>query len=233
MKTLAIFLAVLMAAPSVSVAQSRESLTAAAALIGGRMAVAAPPTSQFGRNDRWDRVMGLKEGSRIRVTAVDGAIRESQLGAATGARIVLLSASALPEKARELLLDVAQNHPGYIGQEPRFVHKQLKVDDSGIFFDGARIADTKSIIIAIERDAVAEVQRPGTGSVVGGVLGVAAGAVLGTFGAFHLAFRPCPGGCPAQSTLMVLSLAGTPILGGYLGAKAMPHDAWVTVYRRR
>jgi len=130
-------------------------------------------------------------------------------------------------------LDVATNYPGYIGRERHFRHKGLTVEESGIFVDGTRVADTASVLTEIGYESIAEIQRPVRGSLVGGLLGVAAGGALGLFSAAHLIYKPCGGNCKDEGVLLFGSLIGLPIAGGYVGAKAMPHRDWTAVYRRR
>lgn len=98
-----------------------------------------------------------------------------------------------------------------------------------------RVTDDRIVLTTgdFERDAIAKVQRPTRGSILGGVIGAAAGGLLGVYTAFSLAFKQCGESCSDEGTLMIASLVGMPIAGGYLGAKFLPRPQWTDVYKRR
>jgi hypothetical protein len=227
MKRVALAL-LLVAVPSLAYAQPRESLTAAAARHARVLASVTPP--QGARSENWNRVRDLRAGSHVRVVLEDGTTKTGELGYVGDDRVVLLSLSALSIEAQRTLLDVAKNHPGYIGEEPHFIHRQLRVDRTSIFFDGARIADTATVITEIRRDAIAEVARKPRGSLTGGLLGVGIGGAASFLVVLNTLYEPCDDmGC----ALVGGSVLVLPIAGGLIGAKAFPRPEWATVYRGR
>ncbi len=87
--------------------------------------------------------------------------------------------------------------------------------------------------VEFRRETVARVQRQTKGSLLGGVLGVAAGALAGVVTAANLAMKECGESCSDEKALIALSLVGMPIAGGYAGATLMPRASWTNVYERR
>jgi hypothetical protein len=218
--------------------EPRESLAAAAARAGRELAKATPPEAEpaeiqtEGKAD-WRRVSRLRKGLDVRVITRDGLERDGRVGDVTGDRVVLLSVSALPSAARRALLDVAANYPGYIGRKPAFTHERLRVDLSGIFYDGVRVADAATIFTEVARDEIAEIKRRTRGSLPGALAGLGGGFALGYLNFVRLIYKPCGGNCNGEMAEMAASLVGLPILGAYLGARYTPHTPWTTVYRSR
>lgn len=97
------------------------------------------------------------------------------------------------------------------------------VTDDGMTVSGA----------AIQRDVIDRVERRTRGSLVGGIIGAAAGAFAGVYTAASLAFKQCGESCGDEKLLMIGSIIGMPIAGGYLGAKLGPRKPWTTAYRGR
>jgi hypothetical protein len=93
------------------------------------------------------------------------------------------------------------------------------------------LASTNDLPVPVARQDIAEVGRPMRGSIIGGVLGVAAGAVAGVASAFHFGFKQCGDSCQDESVLMLGSLIGMPLAGGYAGAYLGARGRWVVVYR--
>jgi hypothetical protein len=174
----------------------------------------------------WRRVLRLKPGSEIRLATRDRVVRDGHLGHADNDRVVVVFVSTLPSHARRALLDITTNHPGYIGQLPRFKHRDLLVDDAGIHFKGVRVSGVEEVIVAIPKDDVIELRRRARGSVVGGIVGAGLGLVAGLAIAWHSMWT-------GNEALFISGLVGGPVAGGYLGAKGMPYERWPLVYKRR
>jgi hypothetical protein len=239
MKTLPT-LALLIAVSTPATAQPvGESLVAAAARGGRELAKAAPTAdatpAQLGtdRKSDWRRVTRFRKGAEVRVITRDRLIKDGRLGDVTDDRVLLLSVSTLPGGARRALLDVAANYPGYVGRKAEFEHEKLRVDPSGVFYDGIRVAGPAAIFTEIPRHMVAEIKRPTRGSLPGALLGAGGGFALGWLNTLRLIYSQCGGSCSDETAEMGLSLVGLPVLGGYLGARYMPHEAWTTIYRAR
>ena len=98
-----------------------------------------------------------------------------------------------------------------------------------------RVTDDRIVLTTgeFQRDAVARVQRHTRGSILGAVIGAAAGGFLGVGTAVALADKQCGQSCADEKALIGLSLVGMPAAGGFLGAKLMPRAKWKDVYRRR
>jgi hypothetical protein len=220
-------------ATGVAQAQPADSLSAAVKQAGKQMVWPPPPRPTPVDKHNWIRVLRLPNGSPIRVITHDGATRDGHLGDVNNDRIVLLAPSNLPPEAREALLDLAANYPGYIGRLRRFTHLKLEVADSGVFFDGIRIADVDAVFIEIPRDSIFEVKRPSRGSGPGALIGFVAGFNLGVRGALNLGFKQCGSSCNDERALALLSLTAIPLAATYLGARFIPHPAWTTAYRSR
>ena len=212
-------------------AQSGESLSAAANRAAKQWVWAPSPRPPRVGEHNWIRVLRLPDGSPVRVITHDGVTRDGHLGDVTDERIVLMAVSNLPREAREALVDLATNRPGHIGRQRRFAHGKLEVTESGVYFDGIRIADVDAVFVEIARDAVAEVKRPSRGSGPGALVGFVTGFSLGMRGALSLGFKQCGATCNDEKALIFLSATAVPLAATYLGARFFPHSAWTTAYR--
>jgi hypothetical protein len=159
--------------------------------------------------------------------------RDGHLGDATADRIVLLTVSTLPPDPREAVVDLATNRPGYIGRQRRFTHGKLEVTESGVFFDGIRIADVGAVFVEIPRDAIAEVKRPSRGSGPGAFAGFMGGFIVGIRTALNLGFKQCGGSCNDEKALGFLAVTALPLGASYLGRRFVPHPKWTSAYRSR
>jgi hypothetical protein len=224
----ALLTALLIVLPSFASAQERETFTAAAARHARALANVTPV--QRARNQSWNRVRDLTVGSLVRVVLEDGTTKTGELGYVGEDRIVLLSLASLPGDARRRLLDVAKNHPGYIGEEPHFIHKELRVDRTNIYFKDAPVAGTAAVMTELRRDSIAEVSRKPRGSLMGGLLGTGIGTAASALVVLNTLYEPCDATGCALIGGAILSL---PIVGGVIGAKAFPRPEWKTVYRGR
>ena len=79
-------------------------------------------------------------------------------------------------------MDLATNRPGTSAGSAG-LRTVFEVTESGVFFDGIRIADVDAVLVEIARDAVAEVKRPSRGSGPGALVGFMTGFSLGMRGA--------------------------------------------------
>ena len=111
---------------------------------------------------------------------------------------------------------------------------------SGIFKEGtlAEVDDDRVVLLSASNDRivvarvdVAEVSKPLRNSIVGGLLGTAAGAALGVTSAFYFGLKHCGDSCKDEGLLVWGSLIGMPIAGGYGGARLGALGRWKTVYR--
>jgi len=235
MKTLIVSVCIVaLLSPSAALAQAAGagSLRAAAARAGRELAAEAPAVGAAA-DDRWNKVRRLAPGTLVRVIAPDGHSRDVHFVTADAGTLVAVSVVQLPAAARAEVLDLVRRYPGTLPVDARRVkHGKLQLDPSGVFFDGARLADLTAVEMAIAKSDVAAIKtrsadlRSTVGAIVGGVVG----GLVGFRMVVGLAMKPCGSGCGGERALMWLTAVGLPLGGATAGGLAFGGDRWRTVY---
>jgi hypothetical protein len=100
--------------------------------------------------------------------------------------VLNLTDPTLPAAARDVLRDMAANHPDYFaGADKRsFVNGTVRVDPDGVFVTDRKVADLGQVVEHIARTDVAEIKTPPKSpqhwrTWVGGIAGWEAGGLVG------------------------------------------------------
>src|SRR5438105_1056857 len=184
----------------------------------------------------WSRVAKLRAGLPL-VVAARGELELPEgsqyfLGA-TDDRISLLEPDqpSLPRNARRFLIALATRRPEVlIAPDGEYVEDDFRVSRMTLFYRGAQVAELGVIVKTIAKDDIVEIARPprraSPSAVVGGV---GAGILGGIVMAPVFIFSPCHGSCAPNEVMLVLTLIGLPIAGGFLAARATRHQT-ETIY---
>jgi len=176
----------------------------------------------------WSRVREVTRAAQIEVT-----IRGSQPEAryfvmADDSRLVVLNLSNLQIPAasiRALRTIAAQRPEHFAALQPAetIARENVRIGREGLFVADRKIADRDQVVQAISRDVVTEIRGPVVargsvfGTVIGGFLGFAVGAV------------PALGG--ASESAAGLALVGSVLVGSTLGFRSSSHETDGVVYR--
>jgi hypothetical protein len=153
------------AAPPVTVCPLTRAITREAA----RLPAAGEPTAgevvqQTSKpvESNWSRVRRLASGREIVVTVKGSPPAQRHFVAAAEADLTLLNLTdpALPAAARDVLRDMAANHPGFfpVADKQSFVNGTVRVAPDGVFVTDRKVADLGQIVEHIPRTDVAEIK---------------------------------------------------------------------------
>jgi len=215
------------AAPPVTVCPLTRAITREAARLPAAGASTAGEVVQQSRRpveSNWSRVRRLASGRAIVVT-VNGSPPGQRLVVAVGeAGLTLLNLTdpALPAAARDVLRDMAANHPGFfpVADKQSFVNGTVRVAPDGVFVTDRKVADLGQIVEHIPRTDVAEIKALSKSPQhwrrwLGGIVGWEAGGLVGAGVAKAAGCEDtgCSGG-------VVYGGLGGAVLGAVLGRRA-------------
>jgi len=163
------------------------------ATTGGPRQVSDDPFASGPPSSSWDRVRELAPAAAIIVTASGSPRRRYFAGVDDSALTVLnLTDPGLPVAAARVLRDMAAHHPEYFASTVTtgsFAEDNVRIGRDGVFVANRRIADLDQVVETIPRREIAEIWGPVVargsvpGTVLGGWIGFAVGAVPGLGGA--------------------------------------------------
>jgi hypothetical protein len=178
----------------------------------------------------WSRIAELAPAAEISLSTTRLRQRPRNFVVVDDSRIIVLNLADPPVAAKpaRALRDVASRHPEYFAalQTGRtFVQDDVRIGADGVFVAGSRIGDLDRVVESIRRDEVVEIQGPvaARGSVPGSVLGGWVGFAVGAL--------PGLGGASPEVTWLLLSASVA--VGAYLGFRWSRHETEGIVYRAR
>ena len=146
-------------------------------------------------DSEWSRVRKLAPGSELIVTVKGSppAQRYFVAGDESDLTVLTLTDPALPAAVRDVLRDMASNHPEYFPAAQKggtfVLEKNVRVAPDGVFLADRKVADLPQVLEQIGRHDVAEIKTAKVGSnalgcvltgyFLGGFAGGAAGGFIG------------------------------------------------------
>lgn len=136
-------------------------------------------------DSEWLRVRKLAPGMEIIVTVKGSppAQRYFVAGNESELTVLTLTDPGLPPAVRDVLREMASNHPGYFPAAQKggtfLLEKNLRVAPDGVFVADRKVADLRQVVEQIDRHDVAEIRRANVGSNALGC--VLTGYFLGSF----------------------------------------------------
>jgi hypothetical protein len=112
----------------------------------------------------WSRVGQMKPGTEIVVTVKGSPPAERHCVAADEADLTVLNLTdpTLPAAARDVLRDMAANHPDYfaLADKQSFVNGTVRVAPDGVSFADRKVADLGQVVETIARNDIDEIKTP-------------------------------------------------------------------------
>jgi hypothetical protein len=176
----------------------------------------------------WSRVAQVEPGADITVTTKNIQSERRYFVMADRSRLIVLNLSrpTLPAASIQVLRNIAAHHPAYFAaleKNATFVQDNVRIGSDGLFVADRKVADLEQVVETIARNDVSEIWGPVVargsvlGTVFGGWLGFAVGAVPGLGG--------------ASEEVAWLVLMGSIAAGGYLGFHWSSHETEGIVYK--
>lgn len=203
----------------------------------GRFSLDSPAASS---DVRWLRVRKLPPGAEIIVTVEGAQPGGRYLVRADESDLTVLNVAApqLPAAAKDVLRDVASNHPEYLSSAQQggtvVLEKRLRLQRDGVFIDGRKVAELGQIVETIARRDVVEITRRRKGRGAWGHLGPLGGYFVGAMSGGVVAGLGCRAAigrdrCDTGAFLTGMLVGG--IAGGTYGFHAANRVTEDSVYR--
>jgi hypothetical protein len=200
-----------------------------------RLAAAEPPGDA---GQAWRRVVTLAAGKRVTLTDRDGQDSTGYLtlGDEGSLMLVHLEGAPIPPGAMRTLKEVAAHHPWYFsevrhGGGSYVFGNEVRLEADGIYVSQQRLAGLDAVTTTIAKADVRQVTIREYRSSAGWVAAAAAGGVFaGLLTSAAIAFQPCNGSCGDEQLLMLGSVIGFPVLGGYGAYRATRHEVSHVLY---
>lgn len=178
----------------------------------------------------WGRVRQLEPSSEISVSTrrARAATRVFVMADDTRVLALNLSSPALSPAAVRSLRVMAALHPDILLTVPAsggLVQGDVRVGRDGVFVADRKVAAFEEVVETIARDDVIEIDGPVVAR------GSVAGAALGGWLGFAVGAVPALGGVDAGAAWPIL--AGSVVLGAYLGHRWSSHTTDGIIYRAR
>ena len=187
-----------------------------------------PTYSGLALESNWSRVGQLAPAAELVVTTRGSQPRSRHFVMADEFALLVLNLAqpALPPGSRNVLRDMASQHPEYfaaVQKSGTFAQDDVRISRDGLFVADRRVADLGEVVERIVRNDVTEIRGPviARGSVIGAVLGGWLGFAVGAV--------PALGGAPEG--LAWLLLTGSVSVGAFLGHHWSSHETEGIVYR--
>jgi hypothetical protein len=175
----------------------------------------------------WSRVGELRPGVEVAIAAGNAPLRPRIFVSANASEVIVvnLDVPSLPQAAIHALRDMATRRSEFFTAIPAnssFEQDRVRLGRDGLFVADRRIAAYDQIVETLARETVREIRGPVVargsvlGTIVGGWLGFSVGAVPGLGG--------------AKPAAAWASLAGSVMLGGWLGHRWSSHTVEGVVY---
>jgi hypothetical protein len=186
----------------------------------------------------WSRVRKLASGREIVVTVKGSppAPRHFVAGDEADLTVVNLTDPTLPAAARDVLRDMAANHPGYfaVADKQSFVNGTVRVAADGVFVTDRKVADLGQVVETIARNDIAEIKTRQKGRGVWGHLGPLGGYFVGAMSGGSVAGLACQAAvgrdrCDTGAFLTGALVGG--IAGGIYGFRAANRETEDVIYR--
>ena len=210
-----------------------------------RLPAAGEPTAgevvqQTGKpvESNWSRVRKLASGREIVVTVKGSppAQRHFVAGDEADLTVVNLTDPTLPAAARDVLRDMAANHPDYfaVADKQSFVNGTVRVAPDGVFVTDRKVADLGQVVETIARRDIAEIKTRQKGRGVAGHLGPLGGYFVGAMSGGFVAGFACQAAvgrdrCDTGAFLTGALVGG--IAGGIYGFRAANRETEDVIYR--
>lgn len=176
----------------------------------------------------WSRVAQLAPAAELVVTTRGSQPRNRHFVAADEVALIVLDLAhpALSPESRNVLRDMASRNPEHlvaVQKSGAFAQDDVRIGRDGLFVANRRIANLEDVVESMTRNEVSEIRGPviarGSilGSVLGGWLGFAVGAV------------PALGG--SGEGIAWLALTSSVSIGAFLGHHWSSHETEGLVYR--
>src|SRR5260221_9735641 len=124
---------------------------------------------------KWSRVRTLAPGTEIIVTTKDSSLGQRLFVAADDSNLTVLNVtgSMLSSAAKDVLRDMAANHPDYVAvaDTQSFANGSVRVAPDGVFVSDRKVADLGQVVETIARRDIAEITTRQKGRGVWGHLG--------------------------------------------------------------
>jgi len=198
--------------------------------------LAAPAGPQAKAADNWWRVTRVPSGAHVTIaTSSQPARRHATFVRADDRGIVVIDATPFGRDGTRLV-DFAVDHPSAIGDaRAELAIGSVRIDPSGAYVNGRRVADPDAVVVTVARDDVLELieSRVEAGrrlraAVPGGFLGLFVGALAG--GALAPRCSCADQGLNALGGMMAGAPVGAMALGTFAAYRVKPHD--VVVYSK-
>jgi hypothetical protein len=176
----------------------------------------------------WSRVGELRPGAQVAIAASNAPLHPRIFVSANASEVIVVNVDvpSLPRAAIQALRDMATRRSEFFAAMPAgnsFEQDRVRLGRDGLFVDDRRIAAYDQIVETLAREAVREIRGPVVargsvlGTIVGGWLGFSVGAVPGLGG--------------AKPATAWATLAGSVVLGSWLGHRWSSHTVEGVVYR--
>ena len=182
----------------------------------------------------------LKPGTEILVTVQGSSLVRRYFVAGDESQLTVLNATdpSLPHAARDVLRDVALNHPDYFSAANRggtfLLEKNVRMAPDGVYLADRKVTDPMQVLEHIKRNDIAEIKTRQKGHGVWGHLGPLGGYFVGAMSGGIIAGFDCQatGGrdrCDTGAFLTGALVGG--IAGGVNGFRAANRETEDVIYR--